>query len=238
MRKKKQDLWFYVCLDICVFWLKMDAAQRQRSTESKGMEAFSDFKAAHLSFAAPDFCKQQTHNHIVDKEAQANQKAHVHKRACLLKALIKGGRYWRQVDWSSSVSSTRAGGSASRHLQRFFHSCHLLLLFCWKARSLSPSSPPLSSSPSRPGAQSASILDSSVLSRLQSIWDSTALRSLAVEHKASRGFFWSPLSVANCRVRMWTEKKQTLISFSSTHSIDLSGTYERRCIFWSWVFPF
>lgn len=85
-------------------------------------------------------------------------------RACLPpEVLIKGGHYWRQVDWSSSVSSTRAGGSTSRHRQRFFPLIVCCCYFVW-GDSLLSFSVSSASALARPASytQSAPIFDSPV----------------------------------------------------------------------------
>lgn len=198
---------------------KMDAAQRQRSTESKRKKAFSDFKAARSSLRPPPTLANNKHaiTSWIKKHRLTKRRTCKRAQACLPpEDLIKECRYWRQVDWSFSVSRTRAGGSRlPPSLNAFSQLSFVVVVLLEISLAHSLRLLHLSALPSRPGTQSASILDSSALSCLQSIRESTASRSLAVGYKACGFifFFLPPLSVANCCVRIMWMKKRVWITF-------------------------
>lgn len=56
----------------------MDAVQRQRSTESQRMKAFSDFKAAHLSVRPPTLADNKCAiTSWIEERRLTKKKAHV-----------------------------------------------------------------------------------------------------------------------------------------------------------------
>lgn len=175
----------------------VDAAQRQRGTKSRRKE----LKAAPLSLSPALTNNKHAITSPMKKRRLTKKRT---CKLCLPKTWSKGaitGDKWTEARQTPAREMGVPPLAITNTL--FF-----VIYCCLSEISLSLSPISISTSPSRPDAQSASILDSPALSRLQSCWESTAWRSLAACRKQA-GFFLFLLSVDNCRLQIaWLGKKR------------------------------